>query len=169
MHAQTSDDDKQPHADPPPQPSSDDEAAIDVPAPTPADQPSGFLPQLEAIGGLALPFVGFLMAWLLLPSAKLGAVDPNDGWFKFFNAITFGLFTALPWLAGTLIFVLVLIVTIPILSAVFVGDAIAAFSLLGDTYGGRYRHLRRPLAALGLALSLLAAYLLLTKLWRLVF
>ncbi len=49
-----------------------------------------------------------------------------------------------------------------------VGGA-AAFALLGETYGGRYRHLSRPLAAAGFAISMFAAWVLLTRLWRLLF
>ncbi len=41
-----------------------------------------------------------------------GFDNPNEDLFKFFNAITFGLFAALPWLMGLLIYVLVVIAVI---------------------------------------------------------
>jgi hypothetical protein len=178
MKEQTPNDDKQPSiAAPVDEPAPPTEAALAAPttdaeaagdAEVPAKKGS-FLAQLEAIIGLGLPIITLLMAWFLIPAARLGAVNPNEDLFKFFNAITFGLFAALPWLAGSLIFVLVVIAIIWVSCGVLVGGAVALFSLLGDTYGGRYRHLSRPLAALGFVISLLAAWLLLTRLWRLLF
>ena len=147
-------------------PATDNGAAGDAESPT---KKGSFLADLEAIIGLVLPFITLLMAWFLIPAAKLGAVNQNEDLFKFFNTITFGLFAALPWLAGAIIYVLVAIVIMVVSCGVLVGGAVALFSLLGDTYGGRYKHISRPLAALGLAMRLLAAWLLFTRLWRLLF